>query len=396
MFFLLIQQKFIPLGQLFLLMKKIFSFSCLVMALPAMAQSFHENGENSSILSFPTVDTRTEIIIPQVDGYNVIKADLHTHTIYSDGSVTPQYRVAEAWKDGLDVIAITDHIEYRPIEKHMKKFLNTNVTENPSDNDEIRSDLDYPCTIAESNAKKYGITLIHGAEITRNPGSTGHFNLLFTTNNKLIPDPDPLQAIRNAKAQGAIVQCNHPGWRREDNEFTKVAKAALKEGLIDGVEVFNTAQFYPNVIQRAEKLGLYISSCSDIHGTSDSDFGQYNVYRNMTLILAKDNSPESLRDALVNKRTLAYSYGQIAGSEALLKDLFNACVKVECTYTDKKGYNYIKISNHSSLPFTLDIKGRYAGVVVPKMSTISFRTTQDKLQITVTNMWCGEDKHPVL
>ena len=32
---------------------------------------------------------RREIIIPQVNGYNVYKSDLHTHTIYSDGSVTP-------------------------------------------------------------------------------------------------------------------------------------------------------------------------------------------------------------------------------------------------------------------------------------------------------------------
>ncbi|MBQ1213618.1 MAG: histidinol-phosphatase, partial [Tidjanibacter sp.] len=48
---------------------------------------------------------RKEIIIPQVNGYNVYKADLHTHTIYSDGSVTPHYRVQEAWLDGLDVMA---------------------------------------------------------------------------------------------------------------------------------------------------------------------------------------------------------------------------------------------------------------------------------------------------
>ena len=52
---------------------------------------------------------RCEIVIPQVNGYNVYKSDLHTHTIYSDGSVTPEYRIREAWLDGLDVIGIFTH-----------------------------------------------------------------------------------------------------------------------------------------------------------------------------------------------------------------------------------------------------------------------------------------------
>ena len=39
---------------------------------------------------------RSEMILPMVNGYNVYKADLHTHTIYSDGNVAPKYRVREA------------------------------------------------------------------------------------------------------------------------------------------------------------------------------------------------------------------------------------------------------------------------------------------------------------
>ena len=54
---------------------------------------------------------RTEIILPQVNGYNVYKGDFHIHTSYSDGRVNPKGRVTEAWHDGLDVIAITDHYE---------------------------------------------------------------------------------------------------------------------------------------------------------------------------------------------------------------------------------------------------------------------------------------------
>ena len=58
------------------------------------AQSFYRNKH------------RQEITIPQILGYNVYTADLHTHTIYSDGNVTPELRVREAWQDGLDILAI--------------------------------------------------------------------------------------------------------------------------------------------------------------------------------------------------------------------------------------------------------------------------------------------------
>lgn len=51
------------------------------------------------------------------------KADLHTHTMFSDGRVTPEWRVDEAWMDGLDVVAITDHIENRPYVVRIPKYL---------------------------------------------------------------------------------------------------------------------------------------------------------------------------------------------------------------------------------------------------------------------------------
>ena len=69
-------------------------------------------------------EVRKEFIIPQINGYQVLKGDFHLHTDYSDGCVWPDYRVREAWYNGLDVIAITDHIEVlsHDEELDMKKF----------------------------------------------------------------------------------------------------------------------------------------------------------------------------------------------------------------------------------------------------------------------------------
>ena len=51
---------------------------------------------------------RLEVDFPDLPGYVTLKADLHMHTIYSDGSVLPAIRAKEAWRNGLDVFAITD------------------------------------------------------------------------------------------------------------------------------------------------------------------------------------------------------------------------------------------------------------------------------------------------
>jgi hypothetical protein len=60
------------------------------------------------------VETRDSLPVPDIPGYRTLKGDFHLHTVFSDGSVWPTVRVLEAWRDGLDVIALTDHLEYRP------------------------------------------------------------------------------------------------------------------------------------------------------------------------------------------------------------------------------------------------------------------------------------------
>ena len=60
---------------------------------------------------------RNEINVPNLDGYTTLKCDFHMHTVFSDGLVWPTVRVDEAYREGLDAIALTEHIEYRPHKK---------------------------------------------------------------------------------------------------------------------------------------------------------------------------------------------------------------------------------------------------------------------------------------
>ena len=57
---------------------------------------------------------RNEIRVPDPEGYRTLKCDFHIHTVFSDGLVWPTVRVDEAYREGLDAIALTEHLEYRP------------------------------------------------------------------------------------------------------------------------------------------------------------------------------------------------------------------------------------------------------------------------------------------
>ena len=67
---------------------------------------------NLSFIRGQIVDKKSFFLPPS--GYSLISTDLHIHTVFSDGSVWPNIRVKEALKEGLDLIAITEHIEYLP------------------------------------------------------------------------------------------------------------------------------------------------------------------------------------------------------------------------------------------------------------------------------------------
>lgn len=387
-------------------MKKfLFCLAAGFAALTASAQYTHPDNKNVDMLKHSIrydSKSRTEIIIPQVNGYNVYKADLHTHTIFSDGQTTPEWRVIEAWYDGLDVVAITDHIEYRPYEAKMVEFLTDYVKKNvkaenydivfkETGNEDIHVDLNHSVKLAQEATKNYPVLVIPGTEVTRPYKNIGHFNALFTTDNNKIPADDPMQALRNAKAQGALIQYNHPGWLRTSLDMTEFEINAYKEKLIDGIEVMNGPEFYPKAIDRAREQGLFIAANTDIHSVTETDYAGASVGRNMTLIFAKEKTLEAMRGALEAHRTLAYAFDQIAGDEDLLKALFQASVKAQFVRVDSKGRTIFNLTNFSSIPYAVKVND---GNVhwIGAFSAVQFKATDPK--VTVLNMWSGENSHP--
>ena len=77
-------------------MKKLL-FLAAALSAAASAQGYYTDAYNPDITRHTgrIAAQRAEFILPEVNGYNVYKADLHTHSVYSDGDCTPEFRVRE-------------------------------------------------------------------------------------------------------------------------------------------------------------------------------------------------------------------------------------------------------------------------------------------------------------
>lgn len=362
--------------------------------------------------AFDNQFVRTHITIPQVNGMNVYKADLHIHTIFSDGEVTPDMRVLEAWYDGLDAIAITDHMEYRRIEQalfdYMDKYIredlrkegkavNTNIMRQGPDGQGILVDFNVAYNSASKKAKDFGLLVIRGVEVTRK--HNGDYNAIFTTDNNALYDKDLAQTLRNARAQGAFVVHNHPDYDANSaNTLTEVANGLYQQGLIDGVEVANGRKTWGYLYSHAVAGGYTPMANSDAHEYIYWKYGRptdYSIprYRNMNLILAGDLTTDALRDALKAGNSIAYSNNNLVGKCELLQALFTACVEFKIQRTSSTQH-HINVVNRSSLPYYFKIGNNEH--VLNSMGSLHITLPKDQTiaEVTVLNMWYGNDEHP--
>ncbi len=288
-------------------MKKISIFLMLFSVLSLQAQL--RNNDVYEVTEMNNSQVRNEIHIPDVGDYKTLKCDFHIHTVFSDGKVWPDIRVAEAWQEGLDAVAITDHIEYRPNKETLK------------------GDLNESYKIAKRAGDATGFMVIHGTEITRSK-PLGHLNALFISDAMPMDVENPLEAIEKALQQGAFIMWNHPGWPDDKSTLYPVHEELIKAGKIHGVEVFNYMEYYPVTFDWSKNNNLAFMANTDIHGLINTDYGAGNKIRPMTLVLAKERSVESIKEALFAKRSIAYFHGELAGKPEHLKGLLKASMKI--------------------------------------------------------------------
>lgn len=333
---------------------------------------------------------RQVVQIPDVKGYQTLKCDFHTHTVFSDGHVWPNVRVQEAWQEGLDVLAITDHIEYTPHSEDVKVGHNR------------------AWELAQNAAAENNLVFIKGTEITRNT-PPGHFNAIFIGDaSEYIEDragEKDKEAVMKAVEQDAFIFWNHPGWKvnsiEGSYEWLDFVDELKKENNLHGIEVINGFGMHLKALDWAVDHDLTVLGTSDIHNLVKHDYNLGNyIHRSMTLVFAKDRTAESLREALEAGRTVAWASKYIAGKEEHVRNLFEACVEVGTLFHSKGDRNFYEIRNNSDLYFELELKsGDGTGKVTlfPRSAQIiTAPSGQQSLSYEVVTAFVRSDKKLVI
>jgi len=183
------------------------------------------------------------LYFPDAGEYKVLKGDFHQHTVFSDGLVWPTTRVEEAYEEDIDVICLTEHIEYRP---HLNEFTS--------------KDHNHSTDLAKNAAERYNIILMRSTKITR-AMAPGHLNAIDIKDaNEFGKFVNPanskdassiVETLTAAKNQGGFIFWNHTAFPTKDNKSTwhPEHEELRNKGLMMGIQIVNGERYEPIAFQ---------------------------------------------------------------------------------------------------------------------------------------------------
>jgi hypothetical protein len=159
--------------------------------------------------------------------------------------------------------------------------------------------------------------------------------------------------VREAVRQGGFIIWNHPGWAIDTCKMFDVNKRLIESGDIHAIEVFNEAEWYPRALSWCRDLKLAPIATTDIHYITNSFYRiSGKAIRPMTIVLARENTHEAIKEALFERNTIAFFRGMLAGDSRLLTDFFFASVNVKKIKTIGNNYYYL-VTNSYDVPYVL-------------------------------------------
>ena len=373
-------------------------------------------------------DTKPLDFPDTADGRKVIAVDLHTHSVFSDGHVWPSLRVEEAERDGLAVLAITEHLEWQP---HLEDIPHPNRNR--------------AYEIALEKAEGGSVLVTNGAEVTRG-AEVGHMNAVFIDDANAMMTPgkpsahtdddmgarfmhptsdnlaEARESLETARAQGGFIFLNHPSWpglspdgRGRLSEFQQ---SLIDDGLIDGIEVGNGGRFSADALQIAVDNNLAILGTSDVHRLIAWDYAQPGDHlvpggkgaRTTTLLAVESVGAEQVSEALNQRKTVALVSNQLVGREDDLSTVlsgglsFAVAGQVPSYVGESSVYT---LAFHNALPIPVAIRNisgtRFANVAnvltIPAHGSVSAEAAQlndpndlEEITVEVLNAFVGQDK----
>lgn len=323
-----------------------------------------------------------DVKIPDILGYETLLCDPHMHTIFSDGTVWPTVRVDEAYREDLDFMAISDHIEYRPHKE------------------DVSTDNNRPYDLTIGPATMLNLLMPRASEITRDT-PPGHFNAIFLQDSNALNTDDFLAQMEIANQQGAFVFWNHHAWKGEElGSWRDVHTTIYEKKWLHGMEVANGGTYYPSAHQWCIDRGLTMLGTSDVHQPFLRTKTSPDEHRTMTLVFVKERTLEGVKEALFAGRTAAWNKNEVIGLETYLKEIFAQSVKIGAPFLEENNAMYVEISNSSDIHFDLKRTGEEGpeSFQIPARSSVQIRrqakeqSGEASLMYEVTNLLIAPGK----
>ena len=258
------------------------------------------------------------------DNWNQYQAQLHTHTLYSDGTVDVKDVVEEYYKLGYDILAVTDHGVVNKGWNRVPEVLDL-IGYNQYINDFEPMSQERYREITVEGAGRDGRPMLdvpYGIELNALVVRKNHVNGFFVDygNGILGQEEDYESVIAGNSAAGGITFINHPGdfiaankenGRAEDyNQLKVFIDPLMKYDSCVGIEIFNLR----DTTDRADRilwdtiLQYTIPQGKNVWGFANDDshaLDDIDVTRE--IMLMPELSNEALRTAMENGTFFACS-----------------------------------------------------------------------------------------
>ncbi len=229
--------------------------------------------------------------------YGQYKANLHTHTMVSDGWMNPQTVVEKYRERGYRILAITDHRTVTYPWQQFSRFKISTTNDRRMKQGTRKPQEDQPIAPGDAefkdlNPSETGMVAIQAGELWF---KKHELNCFFTDYSG--PDTEGFFDILSAK--GGIAFLNHPGRYKLPTEWYVDIFQQYRH--LAGFEVFNCGNRYPNDRRLWDSILAAMISVRPVWGFSNDDMHSLrDLGRNWNVFLLPEANQENVRHAMEN------------------------------------------------------------------------------------------------
>jgi hypothetical protein len=160
-----------------------------------------------------------------------------------------------------------------------------------------------------------------------------------------------------------VIVWNHPGFMGAQARWFPHIEPLHEANLIDGVEVVNGDQFYPEALEWTREKSLTAVAASDAHLPMPAHLK--SARRPVTLVFAKTRDLAGVKEALAARRTLAWLDTHVWGSEHWLATLWGGAVSVEPVSGTAGREVTLTLRNSSAIDYDIEVVSAPAWLAIP-------------------------------